>query len=390
MVGHPTCSCQMTEPLDWARMPSTPQSSITPPGPWETLPFLPGQDVSAWPYLSTLHHFLQFLLSYLDGCQQHQQASIQVGASLPFPSICTPWTWLSWSRGQQTFSVKGHRINIFQLCEPYSFCLVFNSTIVVRKVLVAELCQTLCNLMNCSPPGSSIHGILQARILRWITFPFSRGSSHLRDQNLRLPPLQADSLPSEQPGKPSGQKAPIEDVKMNERCCVPAELHLQRRVVEWTPSPEHPPFGLLCPHPRERIVWSPAVHTKWWTYSQTLPFSLLTLFSPLHPHPRVSAYGDCGGAGLEGVSAKGAELMGARSVSPTCVSGAGSSSENAGQLRLLCLSFTFEPLSLEYDESSTQSPMKFSMYLHILFCGSVSLRMKKIREWKNTVVVHQG
>ena len=74
---------------------------------------------------------------------------------------------------------------------------------------------------------------------------------------------------------------------MNERCCVPAELHLQRRVVDWTPSPEHPPFGLLCPHPMERIVWSPAVHTKWWTYSQTLPFSLPMLFSPLHPHPQL-------------------------------------------------------------------------------------------------------
>lgn len=53
-----------------------------------------------------------------------------------------------------------------------------------------------------------------------------------------------------------------------------------------------------------------------------------------------------------------------------------------------CLSFTSESLSLEYDKSSTQSPMKLSMYLHILFCGSV--RMKKIWEWKNTVVVHQG
>ena len=36
--------------------------------------------------------------------------------------------------------------------------------------------------MDCSPPGSSIHGILQARILEWVAFPFSRGSSQPRNQ----------------------------------------------------------------------------------------------------------------------------------------------------------------------------------------------------------------
>ena len=36
------------------------------------------------------------------------------------------------------------------------------------KLLVAQLCPTLCNSMNCSPPGSSAHEILQARILEWV------------------------------------------------------------------------------------------------------------------------------------------------------------------------------------------------------------------------------
>ena len=40
---------------------------------------------------------------------------------------------------------------------------------------------TLCDPMDCSPPGSSIHGILQARILEWVAIPFSRGSSRSRD-----------------------------------------------------------------------------------------------------------------------------------------------------------------------------------------------------------------
>ena len=43
--------------------------------------------------------------------------------------------------------------------------------------LVAKLCLTLCDLMDCSPPGSSVHGISQARILEWVGISFSRGSS---------------------------------------------------------------------------------------------------------------------------------------------------------------------------------------------------------------------
>ena len=45
-----------------------------------------------------------------------------------------------------------------------------------------QLCLTLCNPMDCSPPGSSVHGILQARIREWVAMPCSRGSSQPRDQ----------------------------------------------------------------------------------------------------------------------------------------------------------------------------------------------------------------
>ena len=50
-------------------------------------------------------------------------------------------------------------------------------------VLVALSCMTL-QPMDCSPPGSSVHGILQTRILDWIAIPFSRGSSGSRDWTL--------------------------------------------------------------------------------------------------------------------------------------------------------------------------------------------------------------
>ena len=49
------------------------------------------------------------------------------------------------------------------------------------KVLVAQSCPTLCNPMHCSPPGSSVHGILLARMLEWVALPFSRGSSQPRN-----------------------------------------------------------------------------------------------------------------------------------------------------------------------------------------------------------------
>ena len=46
---------------------------------------------------------------------------------------------------------------------------------------VLQSCLTLCNPMDYSPPDSSVHGILQARILEWVAIPFSRGSSECRD-----------------------------------------------------------------------------------------------------------------------------------------------------------------------------------------------------------------
>ena len=57
-----------------------------------------------------------------------------------------------------------------------------NSSLKV-KVLVAQLCPTFCDPMDCSPPGSSAHGIFQAIILQWVAILFSRGSSQPRGLN---------------------------------------------------------------------------------------------------------------------------------------------------------------------------------------------------------------
>ena len=48
--------------------------------------------------------------------------------------------------------------------------------------LVTKSCPTLYNALDCNPPGSSIHGISQARILEWVAVSFSRGSSWLRNR----------------------------------------------------------------------------------------------------------------------------------------------------------------------------------------------------------------
>ena len=59
----------------------------------------------------------------------------------------------------------------------------------MKEVLIIQLYPTLCNRMDYSPPGFSVHGIFQARILEWVPIPFSRGSSQAKDQTLSLTSL---------------------------------------------------------------------------------------------------------------------------------------------------------------------------------------------------------
>ena len=69
----------------------------------------------------------------------------------------------------------------------------FSTTIVIIyvciRVQLLQSCLTFYNPMDSNPPGSSVHGILQARILEWVAIPSSRGSSWPRDQTCLLWPL---------------------------------------------------------------------------------------------------------------------------------------------------------------------------------------------------------
>ena len=82
----------------------------------------------------------------------------------------------------------------------YTFSIIVCVCVCVC-VLVAQLCLTLCDTMDCSPPGSSIHETHQARKLSVLPFP-SPGNLLIQESNpMRSPSLQTDFLPSEPPGK---------------------------------------------------------------------------------------------------------------------------------------------------------------------------------------------
>ena len=61
--------------------------------------------------------------------------------------------------------------------EPERLCVCVCVCVCVCESLVTQSHLTLCDLMDCSPPGSSVHGILQARILECVAISFSKGSS---------------------------------------------------------------------------------------------------------------------------------------------------------------------------------------------------------------------
>ena len=85
-----------------------------------------------------------------------------------------------------SFSVKWEELALCVAVGRFSGRLYTNSVPTLRRTvlcLVGQVCLTLCDPMDCSPPGSSVHWILQARILEWVPMPSSRGSSQPRDWN---------------------------------------------------------------------------------------------------------------------------------------------------------------------------------------------------------------
>ena len=77
---------------------------------------------------------------------------------------------------------------------------ILSTLAAVESLLCVRL---LCDPMDCSPPGSSVHGISQARILKWVAISFSRGSSQPRDRT-HVSWVASGFFTTEPLGKPSG------------------------------------------------------------------------------------------------------------------------------------------------------------------------------------------
>ena len=117
-----------------------------------------------------------------------QAASAQTVGSHFVKIMNTPAQGSSLRRSQQSYGCGRHLEQILQRVGFLHCCC-----------LISVSC-LFCDPMDCGLPGSSVHGILQARILEWVAIPFSRGSSPLRGQTSCLPllaslALQANSLP---------------------------------------------------------------------------------------------------------------------------------------------------------------------------------------------------
>ena len=74
------------------------------------------------------------------------------------------------------------------------------------KVKITQSCLTLCNSMDCSLPGSSFHGILQASILEWIAIPFSKGIFPTQELNPALQHCRKILYPLSHQGSPRNRK----------------------------------------------------------------------------------------------------------------------------------------------------------------------------------------
>ena len=110
------------------------------------------------------------------------------------------WMKTRWYISLFSYSVTSDSLQPHGLQHTRLSC-IYNG--ILSGSVVAQSCLTLCDPMDCSPSGSSVHGILQARILEWVAISFSRGSFQPRDWTWvsASPALQADSLPAEPSGK---------------------------------------------------------------------------------------------------------------------------------------------------------------------------------------------
>ena len=140
---------------------------------------------------------------------------------------------------------------------------------------VAQSCLILCNPMDCSPPGSSIHGILQERILDWVAIFFSRGSSWPRDRNWI----------SHLAGRSGFSHVQFFATQWTVACQAPVSMGLSRQP-NWSGLPCLPPRGLPNPGIKPASAMSSALKAGSLTLAPpTKPrWSISVLLDSLQPH----------------------------------------------------------------------------------------------------------
>ena len=114
---------------------------------------------------------------------------------------------------------------------------IFQARVLEWVAISSSVVSNSLRPVDCSPPGSSVHGAFQARILEWVAISFSKGSSLPRDRT-RTPTLQTDTLTSEPPGKPTWKVDVLNYV-------------LSLGQIPGTPSPWSLPLGQACPMLKE-------------------------------------------------------------------------------------------------------------------------------------------
>ena len=111
----------------------------------------------------------------------HERWKVKMKSLIHVQLLATSWTAAYQAPPSMGFSRQESWSGVPLPCPWHSWDYLSNKiSICVCKVI--QSCLTLCNTMDCSPPGSSVHGISQARILEWVAVSFSWRSSQPRDR----------------------------------------------------------------------------------------------------------------------------------------------------------------------------------------------------------------
>ena len=140
-------------------------------------------------FLILILHFLKNKLHFLSisfVVDPHPLVCLFLQWHSPTPNLFAHWSWHSW------LTWVDHSIS----CPFCSLCLDFlnsflkwtyiQQNVVMQCAMLSQSCTTLCEPMVCGPPGSSVHGIFQARILEWIEFNFCQMSWFIKKVSVQF------------------------------------------------------------------------------------------------------------------------------------------------------------------------------------------------------------